>query len=77
MLKRNDVIDDRAALCAKSMSGRCVELSDLLAKFSGADMRDCAARYPLDFIRVSELVSGSISLLSTLLHMIDDDLEAL
>lgn len=73
MLKRNDTITDQAALCARSMSGRCLQLSDLLTTFSRAPMRELADKYPTDMLKASELVSGAIAMLSLLHHQIEED----
>lgn len=73
MLKRNDAITDQATLCAKSMSGRCVQLSDLLNTFSSAPMRELSNRYPMEMLKASELVSGAIASLIALHHMIEED----
>jgi len=73
MLKRNDTIADQAALCAKSMSGRCLQLSDLLNTFSRAPMRELSDLYPMEMLQVSELVSGAIAMLTALHHQIEED----
>lgn len=73
MLKRNDTITDQAALCAKSMSGRCLQLSDLLTTFSSAPMRELADKYPTEMLKASELVSGAIAALVAMRHLIEED----
>ncbi len=73
MLMRNDTITDQAVLCARSLSGRCLQLSDLLNTFSRAPMRELSEQYPMEMLKTSELVSGAIAALVALHHLIEED----